>query len=339
MSGDGKPLISILIPVYNEEGNIERAYEGVLEAFEPLADRYDIEFVFTDNHSTDATIGSLVKLARRDPRVRVFRFSRNVGFQRSIFMGYMHVRGDAAIQLDCDLQDPPELIVRFVEEWERGYEVVYGVRQKRKEGWAITTARRVFYRLINALSPEDLPLDAGDFRLVDRVVVEAIRGIKDVRPYLRGTLTTFGFEQLGIPYGRERREIGESKFSLFNLMSLAFDGIISQSIVPLRLATYIGLSISVVTVCTALFYAVGRAVFGLDWPAGFATTTVLILMSMSINALFLGVIGEYLGRIFEQLRLSPDAFVEYAYDATDGGARGRSRALMLHERGEDAESE
>jgi dolichol-phosphate mannosyltransferase len=307
-----KPLISLVVPAYNEEENVEPLYEAVREQMDLLANRYDFELVFTDNHSTDGTFDKLEALAARDARVRAYRFSRNFGFQRSILTGYFKARGAAVIQIDCDLQDPPALIAEFLRHWEQGVRVVYGVRRRRREGWLVNLARKAFYRLINWLSEDDLPLDAGDFRLVDRQVVEALRQFDDAQPYLRGTIATLGFHQVGIPYDRAGRQRGESKFPWRQMLALALDGILNHSIVPLRLATYTGLLVSLLTVLGSLGYVVGRLFFERDWPAGFATTTVLILMTLGLNALFLGIIGEYLGRIFRQVRRQPLTLIERA---------------------------
>jgi dolichol-phosphate mannosyltransferase len=310
----GPRLLSIVVPVYNEEGNVRPLYQAVLQALEPIADRYELEFVFTDNHSSDATFQELRALAQHDHRVRVFRFSRNFGFQRSIQMGYRLARGAAAVQIDCDLQDPPALILEFVKKWEEGSKVVYGVRRSRREGFLITAARRLFYRMIDALSEDRLPHDAGDFRLIDRIVLDALRSSNDHRPYLRGTLAVLGFTQTGVPYDRAARTVGKSKFRLRDLIALAVDGILSHSTVPLRLATYTGLFVSLVTFTGLIAYAAARLFLGVTWPAGFATTTTLILLSLSLNSLFLGVIGEYLGRIYHQVRKQPLALIEEHVD-------------------------
>lgn len=309
-----RKLISLVVPVYNEEGNVFPLYDAASEIMGRVAERYDWELVFTDNHSTDGTFAELTQLAARDPRVRVFRFSRNFGFQRSIFTGYMKARGDAAVQLDCDLQDPPALILRFIEEWEAGYKVVYGVRRSRQEGYSLTLVRRIFYWLIDLLSEDHLPRDAGDFRLVDRQVLDVLRQIDDHKPYLRGILATLGFAQKGVPYDRPARQRGESKFSMRDLFALAFDGILSHSTVPLRVATYTGLTVSVLTFLAIIGYSVGKLVYDKDWPAGFATTTLLLLLSLSLNALFLGVIGEYVGRIYQQVRRRPVTIIEHTLD-------------------------
>jgi dolichol-phosphate mannosyltransferase len=299
-----RPLISIVIPVFNEELNIEPCYKAVRAALQPLDLQYAFEFVFTDNHSADATWALLKKLGASDPNVRAIRFSRNFGYQRSILAGYLAARGAAVIQLDCDLQDPPDLIPKFLELWQAGNKVVYGVRASRKEAWHINLARKFFYRTINYLSEEKIPLDAGDFRLVDRCLIEELRIYRDANPYLRGTIATMGFTQAEVIYHRQQRERGESKFSLGALVSLAVDGVLNHSIVPLRVASFIGIFASLGTLLGILVYVIGKNFFGQQWPAGFATTTILILSSICLNALFLGIIGEYLGRIYKQVKFN-----------------------------------
>jgi dolichol-phosphate mannosyltransferase len=309
-TAQSRPLISIVVPVFNEELNIGPFYETVSRQIEPLSGVYDFEFVFTDNHSTDATFTLLRELTQRDQRVHAYRFSRNFGYQRSIMTGYSRARGDAAIQLDVDLQDPPELIGRFLEEWRGGADVVYGIRTKRKEPWIINIQRVLFYRLIDRLSEEKIPVDAGDFRLISRRVIDLLKSFEDAQPYLRGTIATLGFKQVGIPYNRNARVRGESKFPFSKLVSLAIDGILNHSVVPLRLSTYFGLAVSAITLLSILGYAAAKIIFGSQWPAGFATLAALILASISINAMLLGIIGEYLGRMYRQLKRQPLTIIE-----------------------------
>jgi polyisoprenyl-phosphate glycosyltransferase len=308
------PLISLVVPVFNEEANIFPFYEAVTSVVDPLANAFRFEFVFTDNHSTDNTFPLLSALAARDSRVRAFRFSKNFGYQRSILTGYARCRGDAAIQLDVDLQDPPELISTFLHHWQEGADVVYGVRTERAEGFGITAMRSLFYRLVDLLSEEKLPVDAGDFRLISRRVIDILVQYRDENPYLRGTIATLGFTQIGVPYVRNARQRGESKFPFSKLLSLAIDGILNHSTVPLRFATYFGLIASVLTIIMMVGYAVARLVLGTQWPAGFTTLAALILMSISINAMLLGIIGEYLGRMYRQVRPSPLTIIEATID-------------------------
>lgn len=311
-----KPLISLVVPVYNEELNIRPFHEAVLQDIAPLEDEFAFEFVFTDNHSEDNTFAELSALAQRDNRVRVFRFSRNFGYQRSILTGYSQTRGDAAIQLDVDLQDPPVLIERFLREWQAGADVVYGVRTVRQEGVLITLQRRVFYRLIDMLSEHRLPRDAGDFRLVSRRIIDLLVSFSDAQPYLRGTIATLGFKQVGIPYERAARVRGTSKFPFVRLVSLAIDGILNHSTLPLRMATFIGLGMAVAAFLLAAGYALGKLLFHTSWPAGFTTLVALILFGTGLNAMLLGVIGEYLARIYRQMRKEPVSIVERTIDNT-----------------------
>jgi len=312
---DAKQVLSVVIPVFNESKNIERLINRLLAVFDGLTDKYDFELVFTDNHSTDDTYEALEAWSNKLPNMRVLRFSKNIGYQRSILAGYLSARGDAAIQIDADLQDPPETICEFISQWESGYQVVYGVRTSRLDGVGSRLTRGVFYRILNAFSRDNLPLDAGDFRLIDRQVIDELRHVNDVRPYLRGAIASMGFKQIGIPYERGAREIGESKFNSKDLVRLALDGFINHSTLPLRIATFIGLMVSVGTLVTGIGFFVGKLFFQQSWPRGFATTTILILMSLSILSLLLGVIGEYLSRIYEQLRYSPKVMVEKEIDS------------------------
>jgi len=305
------PLISIVLPAYNEELNIRPLFERLHPILAQLSDRFRFEFVVTDNHSTDRTFAVLKEVAAGDPRVRVFRFSRNFGFQRSILTGYMQCRGDAAIQLDVDLQDPPELISVFLDKWQAGADVVYGIRMERSEGRMITFARSLFYRLIDLLSEDKLPVDAGDFRLISRRVIDIVCAYRDANPYLRGTIATLGFEQVGVSYARSARKFGESKFPFSKLLSL----------VPLRFATYFGLVTSVLTVVLMFCYAFGRLILRAEWPAGFTTLAALILLSISINAMLLGIIGEYLGRMYRQVRETPVSIIESVIDNSPADRR------------------
>ena len=307
-----RPLISLVVPVFNEEPNIAVFWETTNLAIAPLRARYDFEFVFTDNHSTDRTFELLRQLAESNPEVRVTRFSRNFGYQKSIYTGYMLCRGVAAIQLDVDLQDPPALIGEFLRLWESGNAVVYGVRKSRPESWIIQAQRRLFYRLINFLSTDPLPLDAGDFRLLDRRVIDELRRHRDAHPYIRGSTAVMGFQQAAVPYERDARRFGETKFPARKLVELAVDGILNHSITPLRLASIAGAITSALTIVLIISYVIAHFVFGQSWPRGFTTTTVLILMSICLNAVFLGIIGEYLGRIYVQVKQHPLVIVESA---------------------------
>jgi dolichol-phosphate mannosyltransferase len=305
-----KPLVSIVIPVYNEEDNVLPAYQALHPLLASYESEYNFEIVFTDNHSTDKTPDLLRAIAMGDPRVKAFRLSRNFGYQKSILTAYLRCSGDAAIQLDVDLQDPPEMIAVFLKEWRAGADVVYGIRKSRLEARRWQYARRIFYWLVDKLSEDPIPHNAGDFRLISRRVIEQLRVIEDNQPYLRGTIASMGFRQVGIDYARRARQIGKTKFSFYDNVMLALDGLINQSIVPLRLAIYLGLFVAVGTLVAIAGYLVAYFTTGFRAPAGFTTITVLILGSLGINAMLLGVIGEYLGRMYLQMKRKPISIVE-----------------------------
>jgi glycosyltransferase involved in cell wall biosynthesis len=315
-----KRLISVIVPVYNEEENVERAYAAIVVEFKKIADA-EYEIIFTDNHSTDSTFQKLEALVARDPQVKVLRFARNFGFNRSILTGYRYASGDAAIQIDCDLEDPPGLFHEFIRLWRAGHDVVVGIRAQRTERAHMILARRSFYWLLDSISEVPHQIDAGDFRLVDRRILTQLQQIGDAQPYVRGLISELARNQIGVPYARRTREFGESKFPLRELVKLAFDGMFAYSIVPLRLATYLGVVIAIVTVVMILFYSIGGLFFAQDWPAGFATTTILILFGISLNSIFLGIIGEYIARIYNQIRARPTVVIERALNVDDGGER------------------
>jgi polyisoprenyl-phosphate glycosyltransferase len=313
------PLISLIVPVYNEEANVERAYESITKEIERYKD-LDFEIIFTDNHSTDSTFEILRHLAETDQRIKVVRFTRNFGFNRSILTGYRLARGGAAIQIDCDLEDPPLVLHEFIRLWCLGHDVVVGIRTQRAESRFMALLRNAFYRFLAGISENPLQIDAGDFRLIDRSVLDQLQVIEDARPYMRGLISELARNPIGVPYTRNRREFGESKFPLSELVRLALDGIYAQSIVPLQLATYVGLGVATATMVAAAVYMMGRLIAPKTWPAGFATTTVLILFGISLNALFLGIIGQYVARIYQQIRLRPTVVIEQAVNAEVKGA-------------------
>lgn len=313
-AADDPVLVSVIVPAFNEEANVARCYSAIVAVFERLPD-HDYEIIFTDNHSTDRTFPILATIAGTDPKVRVIRFSRNYGYQRSLLVGYQNASGACAVQLDCDLQDPPELIPEMLARWSEGHQVVYGVRRSLADGPVTSLARRTFYRLIRAISDDDLPIDTGEFRLVDRVILRELRLVDDTSPYLRGLISAMGFSQIGIPYDRGERVAGKSKFSLVPMMALAVDGLLNHSLLPLRIASAVGLLAGSVTFLLIFVYLFVGLAFGSSWPAGWTTTTLLLLMSITLNSLFLGIIGEYLGRIFLKTKLRPSPLVEAVINA------------------------
>lgn len=319
-TGTGKKLISICTPAYNEVENVETCYRAVCGFFEGVKDRYELEWIVTDNHSTDGTFDVIRRIAAQDHRVRGLRFSRNFGYQRSILTGYLNAQGDAAIQLDCDLEDPVSMIAPFLKAWENGHQVVYGIRRTRQEHVLLQKARRLFYWGLDKISEDHLPRDVGDFRLIDRRIIEELRLVDDPHIYIRGRIATLGFSQVGIPYDRQPRLKGTSKFNLWKLFGLALDATLSHSVVPLRIATFAGLLLCGATVLMIAGYSVSRLIFGQQWPAGFTTTVVLVLLGMGMNGLFLGIIGEYLARIYQHLKGTSRVIVMESTPTAGGGS-------------------
>ena len=303
-----KPLISIVIPVFNEEDNVEKTYAELKRVAAGLDD-YRFEFLFNDNQSTDSTFAKLSKIAATDPDVRVARFARNFGFQQSILTGYRLARGAAAIQIDADLQDPPSMFGPFLEKWREGYDVVVGVRRSRKENLVLRRARRAYYRLLRHLGGPHLMADAGDFRLIDRSVIERLRPIHEPHMYLRGLISSLARRQIGIPFDRSARLHNESKFRFRSLIHLAMDGILAHSSLPLWISFYVGLVIAWAAVLLAGFYLAIRLFSTQDLPRGFTTTQILILFGIGLNSVFLGVLGIYVGRIYDQVRMRPPTII------------------------------
>lgn len=328
-------LISIIVPVYNEEPNIPPLFarlDGLVAQLRASNPDLDFEVVVTDNHSTDRTFDVLREIASagasRPYPIRVFRFARNIGFQKSILVGYAKARGDAVVQIDADLQDPPELIETFIAKWREGYRIVYGVRRSRQEGILVSGLRRLFYRLIDRISRDRLPHDAGDFRLVDRAAVDIVVALHDHDPYLRGLFASLGMKQAGIPYDRAARTAGVSKFGLGDLFRLSWDGITNHSVMPLQLSTYLALVVAIAGVALAAFYFVSWLLFDADLPLGFLTSVLVQLGSLATLAFLIGIQGQYISRIFAQLKEKPLAIVEERLASTPGQA-GESDALEV----------
>jgi len=304
-----KKLISIVVPVYNEEESIAKCYAELCAVINPLQEKYDFELIFMDNCSVDRSFEYIEQIASNDLRVRCISFSKNFGYQRSIWTGYFYSKGEASIVFDCDLQDPPEMIPNFIKKWEQGYKIVYGIRMQRQEGVVMNFLRSFFYSLISSISENDLPRNVGDFMLLDRVILDLLREVKNPKIYLRGLIFSFGYPRKGISYNREARKAGESKINLKQMTIIGADGIVSQSTAPLRISLFIGLIVIFTSVILFILYTVMKFTND-DLQPGFTTLVILLLASISLNAIFLGILGEYISRIYEILLNKPMSLIE-----------------------------
>ncbi len=303
-----KKKISIVIPFYNEAANLPKIHEE-FSAWAATEPTYDFEVLLMDNASTDGSARVARELVAKDSRLRHIRLTRNFGYQANILTGYMSASGDAAVQLDADGEDDPRLISEFLRNWEQGYQVVYGVRKSRKESYLRQVQRKIFYRLIARLSEVEIPLDAGDFRLVDRSVLDKLAQFKEVSLYLRGIISYIGHRQIGIPYDRRPRYAGESKFSYWNYLSLATDGIVSFSKKPLNYVSALGMLMSIFSFLGIAFY-LGLFLAGQIEVKGFTTLVLLTLFTTGVQLLALGVVGSYVGRIFDEVKGRPRSLID-----------------------------
>ncbi len=299
--------ISIVTPVYNEEDNVAVCHETIRNLFADKLPGYDYEHIFCDNDSKDRTVEILRCIALSDARVKIIVNARNFGPLPNAFNGLLASSGDACIPLlAVDLQDPPELIPRFVEKWLSGYEVVYGIREKREESWMMRNTRRVFYRTVSRFSDFYIPPDAGEFQLIDQRVVKALRQFEDVNPYTRGMIASCGFRSTGIPYTWKRRSRGFSKNSLYNLIDQGLNGLISFSRVPLRFAMLSGFVLAALSLAYAFLSLVINLVFYRQLAAsGVATLIVALFFFSGVQLCLIGLLGEYIGAIHFQVRKRP----------------------------------
>jgi glycosyltransferase involved in cell wall biosynthesis len=297
-------LITIVVPCLNEEEVLHVTNRRLVAVLEQLPQNFEILYV--DDGSTDGTSEILRELQALDERIRVVAFSRNFGHQMAITAGLEHAAGDAVAIIDADLQDPPELLADFVAKWMEGFHVVYGVRTERdgETAFKLWTAK-IFYRTIGNLSDTEIPLDTGDFRLMDRRVVDALLAMPERDRFVRGMVSWLGFSQVAIPYRRAARAAGATKFSFFKMVKFATDGIVSFSILPLRLATWVGFAASGIALLGILITVVERLMGVEGLVKGWASILVAILFIGGVQLICMGIIGEYVGRIYGESKRRP----------------------------------
>jgi polyisoprenyl-phosphate glycosyltransferase len=310
IAGD-KPFLSVVVPVYNEEAVLPEFHKRLQAVLKELRGLSGAEMIFVDDGSRDGTAKVLSELVRWDKTVRVLQFSRNFGHQIALTAGLDHARGDAVVVIDSDLQDPPETIPRLLDKWRDGYEVVYAVRESReRDTWFKRVTAWIFYALMRRIGNIDLPVDAGDFRLLDRKAVDAFRSLGERHRFVRGLTLWIGFRQTGVLYSRAERFAGRTKYPLGKMFKLAWDGVTSFSFAPLRVAIYLGLIVSVMSFIFGSFVIIGRLFLDqtelLGFPThGWGSLMVAVLFLAGVQLIVLGMLGEYLGRTYDEVKRRP----------------------------------
>jgi polyisoprenyl-phosphate glycosyltransferase len=296
--------ISIVTPCFNEEENVEELYSQIKQVMASV-DSYTYEHIFIDNHSTDNTASILRKIACHDKRVKIILNVRNFGHIRSPYYGMLQTNGNAVIVLASDLQDPPALIPDFLEQWEKGYKVVMGVKTHSEETPIFWALRTMYYRMLQSLSDVDLVEHATGFGLYDRQVIETLRSLNDPYPYFRGLIAELGYERTTISYLQPSRKRGITKNNFFTLFDMAMLGLTNHSKVPLRLAVIFGFASGLLSFLIGIFYLVYKLIFWQEFSLGLAPVVVGIFFFSSVQLFFLGVVGEYIGAIYTQVLKRP----------------------------------
>lgn len=309
---DEKKVLSVVVPVFNETEVINHFYDRVKRVVDSIEFMH-YELVFVDDGSSDDSYDKLVKLANDDKGIRVLKLSRNFGHQVAITAGIDIAKGDAVVVIDADLQDPPEVIIQFINKWKQGYDVVYGVRNKRKgESRLKLWTADIFYRLLKNLIKIDIPLDTGDFRLMSRRMVENFKRLKEKDRFVRGLTSWLGFEQIGVFYERDERYAGETKYPYSKMIKFALDGITSFSSIPLKLASWLGFLTSILAFIYACSVFIQK--FLGHTVQGWATIMVGMLFIGGVQLISLGIIGEYIGRIFNEMKQRPLYVIDHVYN-------------------------
>ncbi len=299
-----KKKISVVSPCYNEEENVRVLYKEVKKEFDKLPE-YDYEHIFIDNASTDGTIDVLREIASKDKNVKIIINSRNFGHIRSPYYAMFQASGDAVLSLVSDLQDPPSLIPEFIKKWEEGYKTVVGVKTNSEESWLFFKIRKAYYRLVTKLSEVELVKNFTGFGIYDRAVIEELRKIKDNYPYFRGLVCEVGFEKAIIEYKQPKRKRGITKNNFFTLYDIAMLGITSHSKVPLRLATMFGFLTAFLSLIAAIVYLIVKIINWYSMPMGQAPLVIGLFFFSSIQLVFIGIIGEYIGNIHTHVMNRP----------------------------------
>lgn len=313
-------LITVLIPAYNEQEVLPQLFER-LGSFADSVKGYGFEFLFVNDGSRDQTLEIIKDQAKKDKRVSYINLSRNFGKEIAMIAGIDHVRGDAMVVIDADLQDPPELIPEMIKYWEEGYDDIYARRKSREgETWLKKKTSETYYKVLQSSTNIPIQVDTGDFRLLDRRCIEALKQFRESQRNTKAMFSWIGYKKKEIWYDRDPRLAGETKWNYRKLINLAIDGITSFTTAPLRIATITGVIISA-TAFIYILYLVLRPLFGVSTGAGYSSTLAVILFMGGVQMLFLGIIGEYIGRIFNETKNRPLYFIEEYHEGTDKKTR------------------
>jgi len=303
--------VSIVVPMFNEEGNLDYLFGRLEPILEQLQCRYEI--ICVNDGSTDNTLDKLLQYRKKDSRIKLVNFSRNFGKDTALTAGLHYSRGTAVIPIDSDLQDPPELIKDLLAKWHEGYDVVYAVRRKRYgEPLMKRLMAKLFYRFINLFSETPIPKNTGDFRLMDRRVVEVLNQLPERTRFMKGLFAWVGFKQTGITYDRQPRYLGKTKWNFWKLWNFALDGITLFSTSALKMWSYLGMIISLVSFIYAMFLIIRTLILGRDVP-GYASIMVVVLFLGGLQLISLGILGEYLGRVYAEVKKRPLYIVSKSY--------------------------
>jgi len=305
----GQPLLSVVVAVLNEQESLAALHRQLGEVLAAIGPH---EVIFVDDGSTDRSAETILELRAGDASVKLLRLSRNFGHQAALSAGLDRARGQAVVFMDADLQDPPQLLPALVERWRAGYQVVYAVRRRRQGGVVKRTCYFLFYRLYHRLAEMEIPLDAGDYCLIDRRVADVIRSLPEHHRFLRGLRSWAGFRQVGVPFDRPARHAGRAKYTTRRLVRLAVDGLLAFSSVPLRLASYVGFFTAAAGVAYTLFAVFARLFVG-HLPAGWASTVAIVLTVGGAQLMLTGLLGEYLARVYDETKGRPLYVVDEAY--------------------------
>lgn len=303
-----KQTISYVLPVYNEEEGIDAFYAELSKAVQKIP--YEVEMIFINDGSRDKSLKKLTAIHKKDKRVVIVNFSRNFGHQIALTAGLDIAQGDAVIIMDTDLQDPPKVSLKLIDEWEKGKDVVYAQRRKRVDGFFKKLTSRLYYRSLRRLTSFDIPLDTGDFRLIDKKVLLELRKFKEKHPYIRGLVSYVGFNQSAVMYDRDGRFAGETKYPIRKMIKLASDGITGFSTVPLQLITQLGFMLAGVSVIGIVYVLITRIFYAELTLPGWAVMMIVMFFMSGMQFVILGVMGTYIGRIYAQVQGRPLYIVE-----------------------------